>query len=234
MRRTVASMAPRTALVLPLLFGTALSLRAGGAVRGAPALPAINKAASHAAAAAAFACSTVRPALALGAKKAVPFTLFGRTSAELFPIQNLSLLTWSLLLFLPRWKLTPALALVAPFVHSVLYAKLLVHMVNHPVPGLTVDFNSLAGIMPGFTIPDGAFAGWLHYCTFDPLVGLGIVVDAKRMRIPHLLCVPCLVATCLAGPAGFAAYLLLRTLILGFRARPKMAPPKGFEWGKTF
>ena len=45
--------------------------------------------------------------------------------------------------------------------------------------------------MPGFAIPDGAFAGWLHYCVFDPLVGLGIVLDAKQQQVPHLLCVPC-------------------------------------------
>ena len=232
MRRSVGGMASRIALLLPLLFGTAVGLRPGVAIRNAPALPAIKKAACYAAGAATVACTAVRPALAVGKK--VPFTLLGRTSAELFPVQNLSLLTWALLLFLPRWKFTPVLALIAPVVHSALYSKVLVHMIQNPTPGLTVDFKSLAGIMPGFTIPDGAFAGWLHYCTFDPLVGLGIVLDAKRKRIPHLLCVPCLAATCLAGPAGFLAYLALRTGILAFRARPNTAAPKGFEWGKTY
>ena len=32
----------------------------------------------------------------------------------------------------------------------------------------------------------------------------GIVLDAKRKRIPHLLCVPCLAATCLAGTSALA------------------------------
>ena len=109
--------------------------------------------------------------LAAKVGKAIPFELFGKASSELFAIQNLSLLSWALYIFLPRWKMTPPLALIAPAIFSVLYGKLLVHMVQNPVPGLTVDFSSLEGIMPGFTIPDGAFAGWLHYCTFDPLVG---------------------------------------------------------------
>lgn len=166
--------------------------------------------------------------------KAVPFALLGKTSAELFPVQNLALLSWAPLLLLPRWRFTPVLALIAPTVHSALYANVLVHMIKNPTPGLTVDFTSLAGIMPGFAIPDGAFAGWLHYCTFDPLVGLAITMDAKRMRVPHLLVVPCLVATALMGPVGFLSYLLLRTAVRVLRGSVKKDPPKGFEWGKTF
>ena len=87
--------------------------------------------------------------------------------------------------------------------------------------------------MPGFAIPDGAFAGWLHYCTFDPLIGLGIVLDARKSGVPHLLCIPCLIATALAGPVGFASYMLLRT-IFGALRKTSTPPPKGFAWGKTF
>ena len=165
---------------------------------------------------------------------AVPFTLFGRTSAELFPIQNLALFSWALYLFLPRWRHTATLALVSPTVHSLLYLLVLAHMVRNPVPGMTVDFSSLAGIMPGFTLADGVFAGWLHYCVFDPLVGLGIILDARRSGVPHLLCVPCLIMTCLAGPLGFLAYLVLRTLARMLGRMPSGKPPPGFEWGKTF
>ena len=99
------------------------------------------------------------PAVAAAKQATVPFSLLGMTSFELFPIQNLSLLTWVLLLFLPRWKLTPKLALISPIVHSMLYSKLLVHLVKFPAPGLSVDFTSLKGVMGGFSIPDGVFAG---------------------------------------------------------------------------
>jgi len=175
------------------------------------------------------------PSLLLAAKaKAVPFMLFGKSSFELFGIQNLALLSWSLYLLLPRWRYTPPLALIAPVVHSLLYAKILMHMIVHPAPGIVVDFASLEGIMPGFTVPDGAFAGWLHYCTFDPLVGLAIVLDAKKMRIPHLLCVPCIAATALMGPVGFVSYLLLRTVVKLIRGPARMRPPSGFAWGKSY
>ena len=173
-------------------------------------------------------------AMLLAAKGAVPFTLLGKTSSELFAVQNLSLLSWALYLLLPRWRFTPVLALVAPVLHSALYSKVLVHMIQNPTPGLTVDFSSLAGIMPGFALPDGAFAGWLHYCAFDPLVGLAIVLDAKRLRVPHLLCVPCLAATAFMGPVGFLSYLILRSIVRVWRGSVKISAPKGFEWGKTY
>jgi hypothetical protein len=162
----------------------------------------------------------------------VPFLLFGKTSSQLFPVQNLALLSWLLYLLLPRWKLTPVLALIAPTVHSLLYGNVMLHMIQNPVPGTSVSFSSLEGIMKMQMLPDGAFAGWLHYCTFDPLVGLAIVLDAKRVRVPHAFCVPCIVATAFMGPVGFLSYLLLRTLVMQKRRffPPKMVPPKGFRW----
>ena len=167
------------------------------------------------AAAAASLLLTAKPAIA-GAK-AVPFTLLGKNSAALFPIQNAALLSWVLYLFLPRWRPTKAIALAAPCLHSVLYFLVLLHSVRNPTPGVTVDFSSLKGIMGGLATPDGAFAAWLHYCVFDPLVGLGIVLDAKQQRVPHLLCVVPLLLTMLAGPVGFLSYLLVRTATLGLR-----------------
>lgn len=186
-----------------------------------------------AAVAAGVASPLIAPGAALAAAPAVPFTLLGWTSSQLFPIQQVAVLSWALYFLLPRWKLTPTLALVSPMLHSLLYGALLVHLVRNPVPGMPpVDFSRLEGIMPGFTLPDGVFAGWLHYCVFDPLVGLGIVLDAKQKRVPHLLCVPCLLLTMLAGPLGFLSYLLVRTATLArrrlFPIQP--APPKGFQW----
>mgnify|MGYP002631195199 CR=1 FL=1 len=175
------------------------------------------------------------PAPACAATAApVAFTLLGRTASELFPVQNLAILSWALYLLLPRWKLTPTIALIAPVLHSLLYGSVLVHMIQHPTPGVVVDFSRLEGIMPGFTLPDGAFAGWLHYCVFDPLVGLGIVLDAKAKCVPHLLCVPCLLLTLFAGPVGFLSYLTVRFFTLArrklLRSKIQPTPPKGFEW----
>ena len=65
-------------------------------------------------------------------------------------------------------------------------------------------------------------------CVFDPLVGLGIVLDAKQNRVPHLLCVIPLLLTMLAGPVGFMSYLLVRTATLGLR-KLKRCPKLGSD-----
>lgn len=200
-----------------------LSLRAASALQPRPrALPpslqprALPPARTALAAAPALLLLGATPAFAKGA--AVPFTLLGRSSAALFPLQNLALLPWALYVFRPRWKRTKQLALVSPLVHAALYTLLLLHLAANPV-GPPVDFSSLKGVMSIFASADGAFAGWLHYVVFDPLVGLGIVLDAKAQRVKHWLCVPCLALTCLAGPAGFLAYMALRTATLALRAQ---------------
>jgi hypothetical protein len=56
-------------------------------------------------------------------------------------------------------------------------------------------------------------AGWIHYLAFDLFVGAWEVRDAQRQGIHHLLVIPCLLATLMAGPAGLALYWLLRVLV---------------------
>lgn len=141
--------------------------------------------------------------------------LFGFSSAQLFPISNISLITWLMLVFLPGWEYTKSAALVAPIINALLYAFALVFILSHPPPDAPpVDFGSLAGIVTAFRNPDGVFAGWLHYCVFDPLVGLGEVLDSQEQKVPHWLVVPCLFLTLLFGPVGFLSYLAVRTVTL--------------------
>jgi len=54
---------------------------------------------------------------------------------------------------------------------------------------LSADLLSLDGIVTAFRNPDGVLAGWLHYCVFDPLVGLGEVLDSQQNKLPHFLVV---------------------------------------------
>ncbi len=53
-------------------------------------------------------------------------------------------------------------------------------------------------------------AGWVHHLALDLFIGAFEVRDARRLGIPHLLVVPCLVLTFLPGPIGLLAYLGLR------------------------
>ncbi len=56
-------------------------------------------------------------------------------------------------------------------------------------------------------------AGWIHYLAFDLLIGSWEVRDARDRGIPHLLLVPCLMLTFLFGPAGWLAYLGVRSVV---------------------
>ena len=49
---------------------------------------------------------------------------------------------------------------------------------THPDPHSEPDISHLEGIVALFTNKDAVFAGWLHYCVFDPMVGLGEVLDS--------------------------------------------------------
>ena len=118
------------------------------------------------------------------------FSFLGKNSAELFPVSNVSLLTWGLLIFLPSWEYLKPAALVAPVVNAVLYVATISFLLTHPDPAaLSADLLSLDGIVTAFRNPDGVLAGWLHYCVFDPLVGLGEVLDSQQNKVPHFLVV---------------------------------------------
>jgi hypothetical protein len=53
-------------------------------------------------------------------------------------------------------------------------------------------------------------AGWIHYLIFDLFVGAWEARDARRRGVPHLLLVPCLLATLMIGPVGLLLYVLVR------------------------
>ena len=143
------------------------------------------------------------------------FLLFGKSSADLFPLSNISILTWLLLIAAPGWEYTKYAALVAPVINAVFYVIVVTFVITHPPPDApAVDFGSLSSIATAFQNPDGVYAGWLHYCVFDPLVGLGEVIDSQQNKVPHFLVVPCLILTLLFGPMGFLLYLAVRTVTL--------------------
>jgi hypothetical protein len=72
-------------------------------------------------------------------------------------------------------------------------------------------FSSLEDVALLFTNRWALLAGWLHYLAFDLLVGCWEVRDARDRRVPQWLVVPCLFLTFMFGPAGWLAYLAVRT-----------------------
>jgi hypothetical protein len=73
-----------------------------------------------------------------------------------------------------------------------------------------MEFSSLYGVMIGFSAPHIVLAGWIHYLIFGLFVGAWETRDAQRRGIPHLMVVPCLIATLMIGPVGLLLYVLVR------------------------
>ena len=71
-------------------------------------------------------------------------------------------------------------------------------------------FGSLAEVKVLFSVEALLLAGWIHYLAFDLFVGTWEVADARREGIHHLMVVPCLIATFLAGPAGLLLYFIVK------------------------
>ena len=173
----MARSARRLSLVL-VVFCSAIWSSTFVAQRPKALLPSLHVAAGFAA-----------PMVDVARANAESFSFLGKNSAELFPVSNVSLLTWGLLIFLPSWEYLKPAALVAPVVNAVLYVATISFLLTHPDPAAMSDLLSLDGIVAAFRNPDGVLAGWLHYCVFDPLVGLGEVLDSQQNKVPHFLVV---------------------------------------------
>lgn len=120
----------------------------------------------------------------------------------------LAMLGWVGIAALPRSSLvvTVLARLLIPALIAVVYVVL---MLTHQAPE-DGGFGSLAAVSALFSVDGLLLAGWIHYLAFDLFVGTWEVEDAQRRGVPHLLVLPCLLLTFLAGPAGLAAYLLVR------------------------
>ena len=129
----------------------------------------------------------------------------------------IALIGWAGLVFTPRWVIARdwVAPVIAPLLIAILYAWLMIS--NSPPDG--GGFGSLSSVMILFSDPNLLLAGWIHYLAFDLFVGAWEVRDAQRTGIHHLLVVPCLFATLMAGPAGLAFYWLLRLFVLQTKKR---------------
>lgn len=134
-------------------------------------------------------------------------TLFSVAGAIVMP-------GWFLLVFFPGWRWTTSLitSVVLPAILAVIYLTLMVLNFNN-APGGFSAFNSLEGVKGLFQIDALLLAGWIHYLAFDLFIGSWEVRDARRLGVPHLMVVPCLLGTFMLGPVGLLAYLVLRLAV---------------------
>ncbi len=129
---------------------------------------------------------------------------------QLFSWANRSVLPgWLLLVILPGWRYTTGFitSVLLPGVLGIAYLSLFV--ANWAAADFSA-FGSLAGVKSLFQIDALLLAGWIHYLAFDLFIGSWEVRDARSLRIPHLLVIPCLFLTFMMGPVGLLLYLVLR------------------------
>jgi hypothetical protein len=147
-----------------------------------------------------------------------------RTDEALFIAANLAVLgPWLLLLLAPRARVTrylahspaPALVLVPLYVACIFFDP------RGPQGG---NLWSLTGVQAIFASPRTAVGCWIHYLIFDLFVGAWIARDARRLALPHLAVVPCLLVTLFFGPVGYAVWLLVRALARGRLGLDEAAP----------
>lgn len=124
------------------------------------------------------------------------------------------LLPWSLLVFLPRWRVTyyVVYSIALPVLFSLLYVWFFLAGSQETVP--TVEgVAMMESVMSNFSTPQVFLAGWIHFLLFDLLVGAWITKDAAGSGVHHIAVVPCLALTLFAGPAGLLLYIIIRFFV---------------------
>jgi len=135
----------------------------------------------------------------------------------------IAMIGWACLVLAPRWQIGTrwVAPVIAPLLIGVVYAYLMLTNV-----GATPDgggFGTLEAVGILFSVDRLLLAGWIHYLAFDLFVGAWELRDARRQGIHHLLVVPCLLATFMAGPAGLVLYWILRSVHQQFFSTPQTA-----------
>lgn len=132
------------------------------------------------------------------------------TAAQLFSVANTAaLLTWLVLVVFQRraWARN-AVALVVVALLAASYTVIIATRWGNSAGG----FGSLGEVSLLFSDPWLLLAGWLHYLAFDLLVGRWEAEDATSSGVSPWLTAPCMALTFMFGPAGWLAYMMVRTL----------------------
>ncbi|WP_439151299.1 ABA4-like family protein [Winogradskyella sp.] len=133
------------------------------------------------------------------------------TPSEVFTLVNiLAFPMWILMIILPKWKVTRILIefKIIPLLLAVIYA---IYIINSMLTGPAMDFGSLESVMQLFTLENAVLAGWVHYLTFDLLVGMWMLDLNRTLKIHQLLMVPCLIGAFMLGPIGFLVFMIIRS-----------------------
>lgn len=143
----------------------------------------------------------------------------------IFGLANLlAMISWAVLILAPRRDAILQAIFFGPVLLLALgYATGLTLVLTGVIPtGGGADFSTLIGVRNIFSSDAGVTIGWVHYLTFDLLVGLWIARNADAHGLKDLkgrvIQAPVLFFTFAAGPFGLALYIVLRQVFLQRRA----------------
>lgn len=122
----------------------------------------------------------------------------------------IAMIGWAGLILLPgrRFVVELLARVLIPAIIAVIYIYLMATQLGNAPAG--AGFGSLGSVSALFSVDALLLAGWIHYLAFDLFVGAWEVTDSRREGIHHLLVVPCLIATFMAGPAGLGLYFAIK------------------------
>ena len=117
---------------------------------------------------------------------------------------------WLLMVLAPRWRWTARLVISGAWALALSLVYLVLAVVY--LPFAEGGFGSIGEVRLLFSNDALLLAGWVHYLAFDLLVGAWELRKAREEAIPHLLVIPCLILTFLAGPVGLVLFVTLRAI----------------------
>ena len=124
---------------------------------------------------------------------------------SVFSVANTTaLLSWVVLILLPRARALRRLVQVLAVGGLCLTYAVLIQLFFFSVPG--GGFSTLVAVQRLFEVPEVALAGWIHYLAFDLFVGLWIAQRADAMGLSRWLQAPVLVVTFMFGPIGLMLF----------------------------
>ena len=134
------------------------------------------------------------------------------TPTQVFSIAGMiTIPMWILMMFLPKWKVTNYLVSfkVIPLILSFIYVVYIFQTIK--INGMP-DFGNFDSVMKLFTEEKAILAGWIHYLTFDLIIGMWILNASKKLNIHQLIMAPCLLATFMFGPIGFILFFIIKII----------------------
>ncbi|MBA4259273.1 MAG: DUF4281 domain-containing protein [Chitinophaga sp.] len=132
-------------------------------------------------------------------------------AAQIFSICNqVILLGWVLLIFLPNWKYTQTIILNGLLVlFACIYAFLILKDIGNFNPE---SFSTLANVKALFQNDNAIAAGWIHYLAFDLFVGTYIVKKSREIGLSRVLYTITLPFTFMFGPMGYLLFFIFKTI----------------------